>query len=78
MLGSFPKDILRDNTQKWSGDHLMEAELVPGIILSNKEIKSENPALYDLAPTILGEFGIPKQEGMIGDSIFTEKVSENR
>lgn len=78
VLGSFPKDVLRDNTQKWSGDHLMEAELVPGIILSNKEIKSENPALYDLAPTILGEFGIPKQEGMIGDSIFTEKVSENR
>jgi len=78
VLGSFPKDILRDNTQKWSGDHLMEAELVPGIILSNKEIKSENPALYDLAPTILGDFGIPRQEGMIGDSIFTEKVSENR
>jgi predicted AlkP superfamily phosphohydrolase/phosphomutase len=78
VLGSFPKDILRDNTQKWSGDHLMEAELVPGIILSNKEIKSANPALYDLAPTILGEFGIPKQEGMIGDSVFTEKVSENR
>ncbi len=78
VLGTFPKDIIRDNAQKWSGDHLMEAELVPGVVLSNKEIKSEHPALYDLAPTILGEFGIPRQEGMIGDSIFIEQVSESR
>lgn len=73
VLGSFPKGILRDNRQKWSGDHLMEAALVPGILLSNKEIKSENPALTDLAPTVLEEFGIPKQEGMIGESIFKEE-----
>ena len=75
MLGSYPKDELRDNKQKWSGDHLMEADLVPGIILSNKHIKAKNPALYDLAPTILAEFGIPKQEGMIGNNIFVEDVS---
>jgi predicted AlkP superfamily phosphohydrolase/phosphomutase len=71
VLGKFPREVLRDNTGKWSGDHLMEAELVPGILLSNKKIKSEHPALYDLAPTILAEFGIPKQEGMIGNSVFT-------
>ena len=77
VLGSFPKQILRDNKQKWSGDHLMEAALVPGILLSNKEIKSENPALTDLAPTVLEEFGIPKQEGMIGHSIFKEENPGN-
>ncbi len=71
VLGKFPKELLRDNTEKWSGDHLMEAELVPGILLSNKEIKSEHPALYDIAPTILAEFGIPKGEGMIGNDVFT-------
>jgi predicted AlkP superfamily phosphohydrolase/phosphomutase len=75
VLGSYPKDELRDNKQKWSGDHLMEADLVPGILLSNKQIKAKNPALYDLAPTILAEFGIPKQEGMIGKNIFDEDVS---
>jgi len=73
VLGSFPEGVLRDNRQKWSGDHLMEAALVPGILLSNKEIKSENPALSDLAPTVLEEFGIPKQEGMIGESIFKDE-----
>jgi predicted AlkP superfamily phosphohydrolase/phosphomutase len=71
VLGKFPKELLRDNTEKWSGDHLIEAKLVPGILLSNKKIESENPALYDLAPTILAEFGIPKQEGMVGNSVFT-------
>jgi predicted AlkP superfamily phosphohydrolase/phosphomutase len=77
VLGSFPKEVLRDNKQKWSGDHLMEAALVPGILLSNKEIRLENPALTDLAPTVLEEFGIPKQEGMIGQSIFKQGKSGN-
>jgi predicted AlkP superfamily phosphohydrolase/phosphomutase len=70
VLGSFPEETLRDNKEKWSGDHLMEAELVPGILLSNKKIVSENPALYDMAPTILAVFGIPKQKGMIGSNIL--------
>lgn len=70
VLGKFPKELIRDNTEKWSGDHLMEAELVPGILLSNKKIVSDNPALYDIAPTILAEFGIQKQEGMVGNRIF--------
>jgi len=77
VLGSFPKKILRDNTEKWSGDHLMEARLVPGVLLSNKKIPMENPALYDLAPTILGVFDISKQEGMIGNDFFNSENSEN-
>lgn len=72
VLGKFPKQLLRDNDEKWSGDHLIEAALVPGVLLSNKKIKSENPALYDLAPTILAEFGISKKEGMVGNNVFTE------
>ena len=70
VLGKFPKALIRDNDQKWSGDHLIEADLVPGVLLSNKKIEAERPALYDLAPTILAEFGIPKGEGMVGNSVF--------
>ncbi len=76
VLGSFPKGLLRDNTQKWSGDHLIEADLVPGILLSNKKIAAERPTLRDLAPTILGEFGIEKQEGMTGNNIFEKESGE--
>ena len=71
VLGKFPKELLRDNTEKWSGDHLMEAELVPGILLANKKITAERPALSDLAPTVLAEFGIAKQDGMIGQRVVS-------
>jgi predicted AlkP superfamily phosphohydrolase/phosphomutase len=69
-IGKLSKNIFADNTNKWSGDHCIAAELVPGIIVSNKEIKLGNPSLCDLAPTILAEFGIDKEEEMIGESIF--------
>ncbi len=70
VLGSFPREWIADNMDSWSGDHCMAAELVPGIILSNKKIVAENPKLYDLAPTILSEFGVGKNADMVGESIF--------
>ncbi len=70
-LGGVPKEVMVDNKDKWSGDHCMAAELVPGVVMSNKPILVESPALYDLAPTILQEFGLEKGEQMIGNSIFT-------
>lgn len=73
VLGEFPKDLLRDNTEKWSGDHLMAAELVPGILLANKPIVSAHPSLQDLAPTILAEFGIAKESGMIGSAVLSSR-----
>jgi predicted AlkP superfamily phosphohydrolase/phosphomutase len=70
ILGAFPPDILEDNTNPWSGDHCMDYTLVPGVLLSNRKIAAEAPALTDIAPTILAEFGIAKAKGMIGKSVF--------
>jgi len=70
VLGKFSQTLFEDNRDKWSGDHAMAAELVPGVIVVNKKIKSSHPALYDLAPTILKEFGISKGEGMVGSNLF--------
>jgi bisphosphoglycerate-independent phosphoglycerate mutase (AlkP superfamily) len=70
ILGSFPAEVLEDNMNPWSGDHCMDYTLVPGVLLSNRKIALENPALTDIAPTILGEFGIPKGDGMMGRSVF--------
>ncbi len=69
-LGRFPEKILEDNLDKWSGDHLMNAGVVPGILISNRKIKVEDPALVDLAPTILAEFGVPKDPVMMGRLLF--------
>jgi predicted AlkP superfamily phosphohydrolase/phosphomutase len=70
ILGSFPWEELEDNTNAWSGDHCIDYRLVPGVLLSNRKIVAESPALTDIAPTILAEFGIAKAKGMIGQSVF--------
>jgi len=69
-LGKFPRELLRDNKEKWSGDHLVAPELVPGVFLASKKIKTDTPALYDLAPSILAEFGVSKPDEMVGASVF--------
>jgi predicted AlkP superfamily phosphohydrolase/phosphomutase len=73
ILGAFPPDVLEDNLNPWSGDHCMDYTLVPGVLLSNREITAQTPALTDIAPTILAEFGIAKSKDMIGESVFQSK-----
>jgi predicted AlkP superfamily phosphohydrolase/phosphomutase len=70
ILGAFPADLLEDNTNAWSGDHCMDFTKVPGVLLSNRKIDVQNPALTDIAPTILSEFGIAKTKDMMGQSVF--------
>ncbi|MGA7295124.1 MAG: alkaline phosphatase family protein [Terriglobales bacterium] len=70
ILGAFPPDVLEDNTSAWSGDHCMDFTKVPGVLLSNRKIEAEAPALTDIAPTILAEFGIAKTPEMKGHSVF--------
>src|SRR5207247_1420707 len=70
ILGAFPPDVLEDNTNAWSGDHCMDYTLVPGVLLSNQNIAAAMPALTDIAPAILAEFGIAKPKDMMGQSVF--------
>ena len=70
VLGKFPHHIYSDNLDKWSGDHCVDNQWVPGVLLSNRKIDKENPALYDLTATILAEFGIEIPDYMAGESIF--------
>ncbi len=69
-LGEIPDEVLGDNREKWSGDHAMAAELVPGVVFANKKIKADAPALADLTVTVLAEFGIPPEGAMKGKPIF--------
>jgi predicted AlkP superfamily phosphohydrolase/phosphomutase len=70
ILGAFPAEVLEDNTNPWSGDHCMDFTKVPGVLLSNRKIEAQAPALTDMAPTILSEFGIAKTKDMMGQSVF--------
>ena len=70
ILGKYPREEFVDNTDKWSGDHCMDNIFLPGVFLCSKKFGAKHPALYDLAPSILSEFGIEKPKNMIGKSIF--------
>ncbi len=65
-LGEFPERVVEDNLEPWSGDHAMDYRLVPGVLITNKRITMEEPALYDLTVAILDEYGIAKTPEMIG------------
>jgi predicted AlkP superfamily phosphohydrolase/phosphomutase len=75
VLGKFPRPLFEDNIDKWSGDHAMAADLVPGVLMVNKKITFPKPALSDLAPTILNEFGLPKGDEMVGHNLFAGPTS---
>ena len=56
-LGGVPPDVIVDNTGEWSGDHCMDPDAVPGILLVNRPLKQKAAALQDVARAILAEFG---------------------
>jgi predicted AlkP superfamily phosphohydrolase/phosphomutase len=66
-LGEFPKEIFTDNPDPWSGDHSVDYRFVPGVLLSNKQITMDAPALYDLTVAILDEYGVGKTGVMLGE-----------
>lgn len=69
-LGEVPGTVFADNMMKWSGDHCMAADEVPGVIVTNRRITKDDPELLDLAPTFLSLFGLEPLPEMVGRPIF--------
>jgi predicted AlkP superfamily phosphohydrolase/phosphomutase len=69
-LGNAPEGITQDNMDKWSGTHCIAPDITPGIFFTNRKIKAESPALYDLTATILDIFNIDIPDDMIGKPVF--------
>jgi len=61
-LGAVPEVMIEDNMKKWSGSHLFDPALIPGILFCNKPISKENASIYDIAPTILEIAGFNADE----------------
>lgn len=69
--GKVPATLMEDNDHEWSGDHCMDSRAVPGILLSNRPIRTDMPAdLKDLPVSILASFGISRPEQMKGQSVY--------
>jgi len=72
-LGGVPNSLIEDNRRKWSGDHLIDPVLVPGVIFVNRKAALDNPSIIDIAPEVLGLFGINKSGEMRGKVLFKER-----
>ena len=60
--------MLEDNTSRWSGNHLMDPRLVPGVLLVNEpELPASGHDLTDVTASILDHYGLPAAPAMIGD-----------
>lgn len=61
-------ELLPVNTRPWSGDHGVDPDLVPGVLMCNRTVDTSGHAshIMDLAPTILRFFGIEPPAYMDG------------
>jgi bisphosphoglycerate-independent phosphoglycerate mutase (AlkP superfamily) len=48
----------------------MDVRQVPGVLLSNRPIVSDSPALTDIAPTLLALYGLPQPADMKGKPVL--------
>src|SRR5206468_7772293 len=68
-LGDLTPEVLLDNDAAWSADHCADALEVPGVLFCNRPFGAKSPALVDVAPSILAEFGLETPPPMTGRSI---------
>lgn len=57
-LGGLPVDFVTDNTEEWSGDHIMDHRTVPGVLLTSRPLAREVTSLQNLAAALLAHMGI--------------------
>lgn len=65
--GQVPAEVLIDNTGAWSGDHIMDHETVPGVLVTNRPLERPVRSLKDLAAAVLAEFGATEFPARGGD-----------
>ena len=69
VTGKIEREIFSDNTKSWGADHCLDPRLVPGVFFCNMKIKENEPAIIDVAPTVLNLFGVKIPEYIDGKVI---------
>jgi predicted AlkP superfamily phosphohydrolase/phosphomutase len=69
-VGGFSHSVLEDNMRRWSGDHIVDPESVPGILFMNRAALHNHARIIDLAPTILKHLGVEVPGTMEGKSLL--------
>ena len=69
-LGAVPSTLVEENTDVWIADHCINADEVPGVLLSNQKFRVGDPEIKDLTVTLLNLFGAGAGRGMSGRMLF--------
>ena len=56
--GEVVGDVFTDNDSAWSGDHMMDHRVVPGVLLASRPLGRPAGGITDLASSILAEYGV--------------------
>jgi predicted AlkP superfamily phosphohydrolase/phosphomutase len=70
-MGGIALSQLEDNVKKWSGDHIIDPDRVPGVLFMNRPFRGGGARLLDLAPSILAALEVPKGPAMEGESLLS-------
>jgi predicted AlkP superfamily phosphohydrolase/phosphomutase len=70
--GQVTERVFTDNERSWSGDHCVDPSIVPGVLLCNRPIATENPRLIDIPASVMRLFGQEIPRYMQGAMIFPE------
>jgi predicted AlkP superfamily phosphohydrolase/phosphomutase len=73
-LGGSPQGIVYPNLKKWSGDHGgYDFASTAGVLISSRPIVTDaqgRARIIDIAPTVLGHFGVPVPPGIDGRGLW--------
>jgi predicted AlkP superfamily phosphohydrolase/phosphomutase len=72
-LGEVSEAVLEDNLSRWSGNHLIDPSLVPGVLLVDGPLAPGEYDLTDVTVSILDHYGLPPAPGMVGTSFLTSR-----
>ncbi len=70
--------VFEDNIKAWSGDHIVDPRLVPGVFFCSERIDTQDPGIVDIAPTVLRLFGLEPPPHMDGESLFENRPGQPR
>ena len=69
-LGEIEEAVLEDNRSRWSGNHLIDPRLVPGVLIANAPLASGEHDLTDVTASILDHFDLTPTPDMAGTSFL--------
>jgi YD repeat-containing protein len=70
-LGGAPAGIVYPNMRKWSGDHGgYDFASTAGVLVSSRPLARPSASIMDIAPTVLGYFGVQIPGNIDGQSLF--------